>query len=795
MTSMPDRPFESEPGWPGAADRRVVFLLDAATAFERRLLESWIRRREPPATAASADVVAIPPSRGRRRGRGSLAALEVAIAQGDDPLLAPLRVVWLPPKRPDGTRVVRLRDLLLRGDPFDPSSSRQRLIVARERERCRIVLGEPAPLSELHARWQARANHESGDTAGLPDFVARQAQLALERGERRVRGARYKVPRLVHEEILARPSFRGGIARLARQLGRSEADVAKEASRDLGEIAAAHNPITIDLATQLYRFLYSRGYDAQLRYDEARLERVAALSQRHPVVFLPTHRSNLDHPALHCMLWENGLPPTHTAGGINMNFFPLGPLFRRAGVFFIRRTFKDDAVYKLVLHHYVDYLVEKRFSLEWYIEGGRSRSGKLLPPKYGMLAYVVDAYRRGKSDDVFLIPISIAYDQIQDVGDYVAEQRGARKETESFGWFLRLVRRLRRYGEIHIRFGEPLSLAEALGPPTPGAEPNPHEGDLAIQKLAFETCVRINAVTPISATSLVTLALLGVGDQALTVEETMRSLERIVEYVERRKLPTFGNFDLHSAEGVAAALDELVRSDVVTRYAEGPEPVYRIAAGAHLAAAYYRNAVIHFFTTGAIAELALLGVAEDATDRVAAFQEEALALRDLLKFEFFFPDRERFLADLRDEVAYHDPEWEQQLAGAANDVFSLVRRFRPLSSHRVVRPFLESYRVLAETLVRVGPEKPIDRKELVDRCLALGKQWVLQRRIHNEESVSKSYFETALKLAENRKLLGGDDPVATEAKRRAFAAELASAVRRIDAIDALAAARRLGVAD
>jgi len=789
---MPDRPLENEATWPDAGGRRIVFLLDAATALERRVLESWIERHRP-AAGADADLVEIPPSRGRKRGRGSLAALEAAIAQGDDPLLAPLRVVWLPPKRADGSRSVSLREFLLRGDPFDPSASRQRWILARARERARIAPGEPAPLSELRARWRGAEADEPGDTTALPDFVARQAQLALERAERRLRGARYKVPRLVREEILARPSFRGGVARIARQLGRSEADVAKEASRDLAEIAAAHDPITIDLATRLYRFLYTRGYDAELRYDRARLERVAALSQRHPVVFLPTHRSNLDHPSLHCMLWENGLPPTHTAGGINMNFFPLGPMFRRAGVFFIRRTFKDDEVYKLVLHHYVDYLIEKRFSLEWYIEGGRSRSGKLLPPKYGMLAYVVDAYRRGKSDDVFLIPISIAYDQIQDVGDYVAEQRGAAKQAESFGWFLGLVRRLRRYGEIHIRFGEPVSLAEALGPPTPGAEPNPDEDNLAIQKLAFETCVRINEVTPISATSLVTLALLGVGDQALTIEETIRSLERILEYVERRKLPTFGAFDLRSAEGVAAALDELVRSDVVKRFDEGPEAVYRIADGAHLAAAYYRNAVIHFFVTGAIAELALLGVADDASDRVQAFQEEALALRDLLKFEFFFPDRERFLEDLSEEVAYHDPEWAQRLAGGADDVFGLVRRFRPLSSHRVVRPFLESYRVLAESLVRWGVEKPVDKKELLERCLALGKQWVLQRRIHNEESVSKSYFETALKLAENRKLLAGGDDLAE--RRRAFAAELASAVRRIDAVDALAAARRLGVAE
>src|SRR5262249_34900405 len=167
-----------------------------------------------------------------------------------------------------------------------------------------------------------------------------------------------------------------------------------------------------------------------------------------------------------------------------MNFFPVGPLFRRSGVFFIRRTFKDNPVYKFVLRQYIDYLVEKRFSLEWYIEGGRSRSGKLLPPRLGLLAYVVDAYRRGKAEDVFLVPVSIAYAQIQDVGDYVAEQRGGRKQRESFGWFLKVVRSVqRRFGDIHINFGDPLSLRTTLGPADPAAEPNPDEQSLALQKL------------------------------------------------------------------------------------------------------------------------------------------------------------------------------------------------------------------------------------------------------------------------------------------------------------------------
>jgi glycerol-3-phosphate O-acyltransferase len=207
--------------------------------------------------------------------------------------------------------------------------------------------------------------------------------------------------------------------------------------------------------------------------------------------------------------------------------------------------------------------------------------------------------------------------------------------------------------------------------------------------------------------------------------------------------------------------------------------------------------VIHFFLTPAIAELALLAAAADgAPDRGTAFFEEALRLRDLLKFEFFFPDRERFLADIRRETAFHDPEWEARLADGPAEIYALVRRFRPFSAHRVVRPFLEAYRVVAEVLVGWDPATPVEKPVLLDRCIALGRQWVLQRRIRSAESVSKSYFETALRLADNRRLLAPAEAAGAAelgSRRRAFAAELGGAVRRIDAIDALAAARRSGV--
>jgi glycerol-3-phosphate O-acyltransferase len=466
-------------------------------------------------------------------------------------------------------------------------------------------------------------------------------------------------------------------------------------------------------------------------------------------------------------------------------------------VFFIRRSFKDNDVYKFVLRQYIDYLIEKRFALEWYIEGGRSRSGKLLPPRFGLLAYVVDAYRRGRADDVVLIPVSIAYDQISDVQDYAHEQLGGKKKRESFGWFVSFVRRLRRpYGAIHIDFGEPLSLAKALGPPDPAANSEPDEHNLALQKLAFEVCVRINAVTPITPVSLVTLALLGTGGVAQTVPGVMLRLKNLLYDVARRDLPNTGLAELESDEGVERVIDALAANEVVDRFAEGSEVVYRIGAQRELAAAYYRNSVIHFFVEPAIAELALIEAAEagEHEDRVAAFWRAAMQLRDLLKFEFFFEDRDAFRGTLRRELAERDPSWEETLARSADGAHELVKRSRPFNSHRVLRPSLEAYRVVADRLARTPPGTVVDERGFLDACLGLGRQYYLQRRIHSAESVSKVLFETALKLADNRGLVHSTDPE-IEKWRRVFAEQIRSSLRRIDAVEALAASRRAGLID
>jgi glycerol-3-phosphate O-acyltransferase len=198
---------------------------------------------------------------------------------------------------------------------------------------------------------------------------------------------------------------------------------------------------------------------------------------------------------------------------------------------------------------------------------------------------------------------------------------------------------------------------------------------------------------------------------------------------------------------------------------------------------------------GAIVELALLRAAEeDVDDPAAEFWEETLRLRDLLKFEFFFEEKEVFRGELVRELALHDAEWEARLAEGAEAVQALARRIRPFNAHRVLRPFLDAYRLLGDHLERCDPDETFDAGRCVDACMALGRQYHLQRRIGSTASVSQVLVRSAQRLAENRGLLTSGDPDLA-ARRRAFAQEIRDALRRVDAIEALAATRRAGLID
>ncbi len=318
------------------------------------------------------------------------------------------------------------------------------------------------------------------------------------------------------------------------------------------------------------------------------------------------------------------------------------------------------------------------------------------------------------------------------------------------------------------------------------------EHDLAVRKLAFEVSDRINRVTPITPASLVTLVFLAYQHRAITLAEIMDELNHLASYVERRGLPTTTAVTTERA-AVEETLALLTEHDIVTCFDAGPEPVYRIPAEQHLTAAYYRNTIVHFFVPGAIAELALVAAFEEESPRpVDLFWEEVMQLRDLLKFEFFFPGKDSFREEIRQEMLLHDPGWEEQLRAGKDRARALLQGMRPLRAHWALRPFLEAYQVVGDVLEREHPAAPLEEKDFLAACLGLGRQYRLQGRITAEESVSQALFKSALSLAENRELVAPNGDRLHQL-RRAFAAEIRAVLRRANLIATLAEGQWAGL--
>jgi glycerol-3-phosphate O-acyltransferase len=774
---------------PDSGDRALVVLVDAPSVLERRLIDRWLAG----ARASNGRPIETVPAEGEQ--------LASRLTRGDNALLVPVRLVWEPVGPSPQKALVRLLDVVTRRSKLRERARAARANQSRtDRLRHRIVVGRPATARELLVRH--RRERMGTNTEDFVRFVAQQAKLALDRAERKVLGNRSKVPREVSDQIVGGAPFSREVRRLATESGRAETDVAAEAERDLQSLVASIDPTAVDLFSGVLRPMHDHAWEVHA--DTSGLEPLRELNAEHALVFLPSHRSYTDPFVLAEVLRENDFPRNHVLGGNNLRIWGLEALARRSGIIFIRRSFGKDAIYKAMVREYFSWLAAKRFNLEWYMEGGRSRTGKLRPPKYGLLSDVAHAVETRRASDVFLVPVSIMHDQLQEVHQMAAEQTGSAKTPEGLRWLAGYARAQRRpNGAVNVSFGEPLSLRQSLSAAgDPALERSPDalgDGDsparrLALQKTAFEVFVRINRVTPVTPIALAALALLGVRDRALTLSQVRRVVEPVLDYVEARKLPHSGVESLRTNGGVAEALLALRQEEVVTAYTEGTEPVFSVETGHHIVAAFYRNAAIHHFVNRAIVELAVLEVddADDGREALAAGFTHALDLRDLLKYEFFFPDKETFRNELATELSLIDPDWTES-ARPVSRTKEILLASPFLCAHRVLRSFVDAQWLFAERLAAWDVAKPVVEAELFDDCSAVGQQLLLQGRLHGPEALSRELFASALRLAGNRGLVEVPNVAATPdidaaradlvARRRAFADEVRAVVGRVVRID------------
>ncbi|WP_341925387.1 1-acyl-sn-glycerol-3-phosphate acyltransferase [Nocardioides psychrotolerans] len=588
------------------------------------------------------------------------------------------------------------------------------------------------------------------------------------------------------ELVMGTTQYSETLDALVERTGRTEADLRDDSQTALVEMSAYVDESASRVWDRMGRWL-TRSYEVDV--DTSRLKELAELGRQHSLVFLPNHRSYLDPLVLRAATTGHGFPSNYTLGGINLAMWPFSELGKRSGLIFIRRSSRDDPVYPAMLRLYLGFLLRQRANLEWYFEGGRTRTGKLRPPRMGVLRYLVDAFRANgdDADDAYLVPVSIVYDQQHEVSALSREESGGTKAPESLTWLYRFARAQgRRRGRVHVRFGPPLSLREALA--DAGSRAESDDLTAVVPRVAFEVAHRINAATPITPSALVTFGLLDNDGRAMTLAETLGVLEPLVAYVRRRQLPLTADVDLGRPEGLRRALATLVREGVVVEYAGGLEPVYAIAPDRQHEAAFYRNTVTHYFIDRAILEVALVqAAAEDSAadvDVVAATWTRALALRDLLKYEFFFATKREFDTQMRYETDLVRPGWAEERP-TTSEITQLLSGTQLLLAHRVIGPFLEAYSVVAERLVTREPAAPLDSDGLIAESLGVAHQRWLQQDLHSPESISKDLMGGALKLAGNRDLLGPGGDELRQARQR-FADELVAAVDAIAVVRSLA---------
>ncbi|MGZ6134082.1 MAG: 1-acyl-sn-glycerol-3-phosphate acyltransferase [Myxococcaceae bacterium] len=629
------------------------------------------------------------------------------------------------------------------GTPEAPGFLHSVLAFWRNHKRAQFRVGTPIDLKAFAAE-----NPEDSD-AVVARKISAVLHVHLSRETRAVFGPPYKPPERVIEETLRDRTLRQVIEQTAARSGKAPAALEREARRNLNAIAARLHPSFLAVMAPLMGWMFDRIYDG-IDVDEVGLERALQAGRNGaPIVLCPSHKSHIDYLVMSWVLWKRGYQVPLVAAGANLSFFPLGPLLRRAGAFFLRRSFGSDRLYTATFKAYVKKLVRDGVHQEFFPEGGRSRTGKLLPAKLGLLGWEVDAVLEGARNDLAFIPVAIDYEKIVEGSSYSKELLGGEKKPEDVRALIGAPKVLfRRYGTIHLRFDEPILLREFmrgrnLEDAAGLAEDEKRSLVRALGHRIMWGIARVSTVTPHAVVSTALLAHPGRGLPASALGARVDTLRRML--LEDGTTLSTGLAEAPGDPTVAgpvrtAVLGFIEDKMVRTEQAKG-ETVYLPVDERRVQLAYYKNTILNLIAPRALVACAVLRGAADASED--AVRTRALFLSRLFKLELIYRVGVPF------EVIFAETVDRLISAGL------LVRRDGALipSDARargdldfladVLRDYVQSYLLAALTLEDLAAG-PMDRKGFVRAALETGRMEFLQGRIDAAEAISRSTLENAL---------------------------------------------------
>lgn len=568
----------------------------------------------------------------------------------------PLQFHWL--RRPD-RETPHLRDLLF-GDPTKPGPLRQRLMLWYYAWRGPIAqIGAP-----LDAHDICRTLPSDDTAAALQLRATLLAQLSHKR--KVLMGAPLKPKRWMVEQVLNGKNVQQAIYTAAADKHESVETAQHLARKYIEEIAADIRYRTIELLSKFLGWMFGTLYDGITITNPDGLARMRAAMERGAVVLVPNHRSHVDYLLLSHLLYQHNIALPHIASGINLSFWPCGGVARRGGAFFLRRTFAGNPLYRAVFAEYLQLLVQLGHCVEFFIEGGRSRTGKTLPPKMGILSMLVEGMQTNMSDDLQFLPVSFTYDHAIEQHAYAAELQGAPKKRENW-WELLRLRRLfkQRYGHIYIHFGEPIlysSVVHAMhadtallpaattassAPPADTAEADTATASLAqlpnkrtiTQHLSEHLMHAINRGLLTTPSAVLACALLANPAYAQPEALIFDRSRLLLDYLQWRQARCSEGVTRDAAGSLRDALHHLAQSGRVVRHDQFAPISYSVPPAQRALLDYNKNTTMHSLV--ALAWLCRILTRQPAGSPLtfAALVDEYAFGQHLLRHEFSFATR------------------------------------------------------------------------------------------------------------------------------------------------------------
>ncbi len=728
-------------------------------------------KRPPSLLEPSTGVTALH-SRGRAEGDVYLhTVLAAQRARATPILLVPQVFVWS--KHPDSSERGVVDALF--GPREWPGTLRTLAQFLLNFQHVTLRAGEPLDVAQFLAQ-------QGPDTPD--DVLVRRLTYALlrrlERERRAVVGPSKKPLDRVRAEVARSPKLKRTIVELGGDGLRERRALQARALALVEELESAQDMNAIQVMDAAFDATLAKMYSA-VEVDHAGLARLKEASKDGTLILLPSHKSHVDYIILTRIFYHARMPAPVIAAGDNLNFFPLGDVLRRGGAFFIRRSFKGDRLYGAVVDAYIRRLILDGVSLEVFLEGGRSRTGKLLSPKLGLLSMVVEAALGGHRR-VYFCPISIGYERVVEERSLVRELTGGEKRKEDVRGLLRALETLvGRYGRLNVQFGEPLTLEGVLGelqhpreapPLAPPAEASPGErarAELAltparrralITRLAHRVMNEINRVTAVTPGALVATALLSHGRRGISDADLIALCVRLFELLRRFGARFSPSVSVDGRTVRRACLSEATELFFRAGHLEvrlpgepldkdraraphpSPDAFYLVKDARRHALDLAKNVVVHFFVDRGLVATALLAQDGPPTHR-ETLATRVQALSRLFKHEFSFrvdAPFERIFdetldAMLRDGEVREDGRGVVTLGdGAAGDDARLYAG--------ILLEFVEGYRVAARALGALA-KGPLPSKDLAKRALAVGDRMFLGGEIQRKEAVSRALFDNA----------------------------------------------------